>query len=118
MSQINVSSSPEARNESRQVLDFAPAVDVYENENEILLTADTPGTTVDQVSVDSEQDQLRISARAIATDGTNVEYRRAFRIGVAVDPKSIEATLKNGVLSVRLPKTEAARPRKIEVRAA
>lgn len=118
MSQISVPATPDPRIESSQVLDFAPAVDVYENENEILLTADTPGTTVDQVSVDLEQDQLRISARATATDGTNVEYRRAFRIGVMVDPKSIEATLKNGVLSVRLPKAEAARPRKIEVRAA
>jgi HSP20 family molecular chaperone IbpA len=118
MTQISVNSSPEARNENSQVLDFEPAVDVYENENEILLTADTPGTTADQVSVDLEQNQLRISARAIATDGTYIEYRRAFRIGVMVDPKSIEAVLKNGVLAVRLPKAEAARPRKIEVRAA
>jgi HSP20 family molecular chaperone IbpA len=101
-----------------QVLDFAPAVDIYENEQELLLYADAPGTTAEQVSVDLERDQLRIVAHATGADGTKIEYRRAFRIGVLVDSQAISATLKNGVLTVKMPKAEASRPRKIEVRAA
>jgi len=110
---------PSDRSESNgRVLDFAPAIDIYENEQEVVVVADTPGTTADQVSVDIEQNQLRLIARATAADGTNLEYRRLFRVGVAVDAQAIAATLKNGVLTIKLPKAEAYRPRKIDVRAA
>lgn len=118
MSQTITQSDSQSRPLARQTLDFSPAVDIYENEHEVLLLADTPGTTPDQVSVDIEQDKLRLLAHATAADGTNIEYRRLFRIGVAINSQAIAATLKNGVLTIKLPKTEAYQPRKIEVHAA
>jgi HSP20 family molecular chaperone IbpA len=118
MSSTLVQPARESSPSNGQVLDFSPAVDIYENEQEVLLLADTPGTTADQVSVDVEQDQLRLLARATTADGTAIEYRRLFRIGVAINPEGIVATLKNGILTLKLPKADAYRPRKIEVHAA
>jgi HSP20 family molecular chaperone IbpA len=117
-SQANAVSTTDMQKSNGNVLDYSPPVDIYENEHELLLIADTPGTTKEQVSIDVEQDQLKLTAAATTPDGVNVEYRRLFRVGVAVDTQAISATLKNGVLTIRLPKAEAYRPRKIEVRAA
>jgi HSP20 family protein len=82
-------------------------VDVYENANEYLVYADIPGVKREDVSIEFADGELRLQAN---------EYRRTFTVGRDVDADEIEAQLDKGVLQVRLPKLESAKPRKISIR--
>jgi len=103
----------------------APAVDIYENQEEILLVADLPGVQRDHVSIDLEKDQLTLQARRSwegAPDGfparfNAFDYYRAFLVPKGIDAEKISAELTNGVLRVHLPKSAAVKPRRIDVRA-
>jgi HSP20 family molecular chaperone IbpA len=101
----------------------APLVDVFENANEILLWADVPGAARDGVSVQVDKGQLTLSARrpvdanGAATQPRAYDYHRVFAVPAGIDATKIEAELRDGVLKVRLPKSEALRPRRIEVKA-
>ena len=102
----------------------APPVDVYENDDEILVVADMPGARSDSVTVKLEKDELYISAvRDGDTDGQllaggrrDCEYRRTFLIPRGVDPNGISAEMSQGVLKVHLPKTADVKPRVIHVK--
>jgi HSP20 family protein len=104
----------------------APPVDVYENDDEILVVADMPGARSDSVTVKLEKDELYISAvREGAGDGDgqllaggrrDCEYRRSFLIPRGVDPNGIAAEMSQGVLKVHLPKTADVKPRVIQVK--
>jgi len=106
-----------------------PYVDVFENENEILLWADVPGATTGGVEVHVEDGRLTLSARrepepqpsatetAVKTEQQAYDYQRVFAVPSDVDPTKIEADLKGGVRKVKLPKAEALKPRRIEVKA-
>jgi len=102
-----------------------PRVDILETEHEILLLADMPGVKPADVDVRFENGELTIHGRRTATQNAKrrvlweyepAHYHRAFRLAEDVAADRIEAELKNGVLSVHLPKAEAAKPRKIAVR--
>ena len=103
----------------------APVVDIYENENEILLQADMPGVTKEQVTINVDNGKLEISGmRKLQTKGTStwqefgdVEYRRIFSVPQSIDVGKVNAELKEGVLKLHLPKTEAAKPRTIQISA-
>jgi HSP20 family protein len=104
----------------------APPVDVYENDDEILVMADVPGARADAVTVKVEKDELYISAlrqadpegRLVAGGRWDAEYRRSFVVPRGTDSAAITAELNQGVLKVHLPKTAAVKPRVIEVKAA
>jgi HSP20 family molecular chaperone IbpA len=93
-----------------------PRVDIYENQDEVLLFADVPGATGDGVNVELDKGELSIRARR-GGDATGPDYERVFRVSPDIDASKIEAELANGVLRVRLPKADALRPRKIQVKA-
>ncbi len=103
----------------------APVVDIYENENEILLHADMPGVTKEHITVNVDNGKLEISGtRKLQTKGTStwqefgdVEYRRVFSVPQSIDVGKVNAELKEGVLKLHLPKTEAAKPRTIQISA-
>ncbi|HOB73972.1 MAG TPA: Hsp20/alpha crystallin family protein [Phycisphaerae bacterium] len=106
---------------------YSPGVDIIELENELLLVADVPGARPEDVEIDYEQGMLTLHARVEPRrKGEDLDwllyeygvgdYYRSFQIGEAIDASKIEAEFKNGVLTVHLPKTEAARPRKIQVK--
>lgn len=100
----------------REAPELAPAVDIYENQDELLLVVDLPGVAPQGVSVDYDAPELRIRAqREDTSDGAS--YFRAFRVDERIDPNGIEAELRNGVLSVHLKKSAELRPRRIEVKA-
>jgi HSP20 family molecular chaperone IbpA len=112
--------------EKRQELPrIAPAVDIYENEDEILLHADMPGVTKDHVSVHVDNGKLEISGtRKVEKKGASsweefgaVEYRRVFSVPQSIDVGKVNAELKEGVLRLHLPKAEAAKPRTIKISA-
>jgi HSP20 family molecular chaperone IbpA len=102
---------------------FAPAVDIYENEDEILLHADMPGVIKEDVTVNVDNGRLEISGtRKLPKKGTetwqeftDVEYRRVFSVPQSIDVTKVHAELKEGVLKLHLPKAEAAKPRTIEI---
>jgi len=106
---------------------FSPLCDIYETADELVLLADMPGTGPDQVDLKFENGLLTIygrcaqrrpeSGRAVLAEYGVGDYYRSFEINEDIDAEKIAAELRNGVLTVRLPKLEAAKPRKIPVRA-
>jgi HSP20 family molecular chaperone IbpA len=102
---------------------IAPVVDIYENEDEILLYADMPGVTKEHVTVHVDNGKLEISGtRRVEKKGASsweefgaVEYRRVFSVPQSIDVGKVNAELKEGVLRLHLPKAEAAKPRPIKI---
>jgi HSP20 family molecular chaperone IbpA len=105
--------SPAATHAQRLAL----PVDIYENENELLLLADLPGVEPDGLNVSFDAGELRIEGRRGPAE-TGSLYTRTFRVSERIDPAGISAELNQGVLKLRLAKAEHSKPRKIEVRAA
>jgi len=102
----------------------APLVDIYENDDEILLHADMPGVEKDKITVNVDNGTLTITGvREFETKGAasweefgNVEYRRNFSVPQTIDVEKVNAELKDGVLRLHLPKSEAAKPKQIEIK--
>jgi HSP20 family protein len=112
----------------RESLALIPPVDVSEDDAGITLVADLPGASRETLALDVDGDTLTIEAplslgeppelQAVYAEVRSGRYRRSFTLSRELDSSRIEATLKDGVLTLRLPKLEQARPRRIEVRAA
>ncbi len=110
---------------TRELRSAVPAVDIYENDDQILLHADMPGVEKDGVSINIDNGTLSISGvRKLEIKGVsnweefgNVEYTRSFSVPQTIDIEKVEAELKDGVLKLHLPKSEAAKPRQIEINA-
>jgi HSP20 family molecular chaperone IbpA len=90
-----------------------PSVDIYENADEFLVLADVPGARPDEVAVQLENDQLSVQARGADPR----DYARTFVVPRGIDASRITAEMKQGVLHLHLPKSDALKPRKIQVRA-
>ncbi len=106
---------------------FLPCTDIFEREDAIVVVADMPGVGPEAVDVDLTGDELTISGRVAdpAVSGHTLssweyevgDYRRRFRLSGGIDADKIEATIRNGVLQVVLPKAKEAQPQKITVKA-
>jgi HSP20 family protein len=106
---------------------FRPDVDIVERSDEFVVTADLPGADGNTVSVKLEDGVLAIDADLAtqpdpAWSPFYAEYRtgtyhREFRLTDAIDPDGIKASMHDGVLELRLPKTDRHRPRQISVSA-
>lgn len=111
---------------------YLPSVDVHETPDAIVITADIPGVRPESVDVTFEDTTLTIRAnvspraeagsspsrRAIHREYGVGNYIRRFNITDPIDRDRMNAGLADGVLTLTLPKSEAARPRKIPVQAA
>jgi HSP20 family molecular chaperone IbpA len=95
---------------------FTPRVDIFENKDELLLVADMPGVRRDDLAIHVDKGQLTVEGRRDLAQG-RATYRRSFLLPQGVDAGRIDAELVAGVLKLRLPKAEANKPRRIEVRA-
>lgn len=105
---------------------YSPRIDIWESDDELVLYADLPGVDSEHLDIRFENRELtlhgKVSARHEDTKFLDGEYGigdfyRTFTIGEAVDVDRISAELQNGVLTLHLPKTEAVKPRRIEVKA-
>lgn len=107
---------------------YIPKVDIVENTESICLLADMPGVDEGSVDIVLEKGVLTINGTvepesyrdhriAYAEYGAG-DYRRTFTVTDAIDHNRIEATMKNGVLKLVLPKGERAKPKKISVKTA
>ena len=113
--------------ESEQQRAVLPAVDVFEDGACITLLADMPGVAKDQLELKIEGDALLIEGgvQALTPDGLEAvyaevripRYRRSFTLSRELDTTRIEANLKDGVLTLRIPKQAHAQPRRIAVNA-
>ena len=91
-----------------------PPVDVYANDAELLVRADLPGVTRENVHVSIHEGTLSIEAVRGSGEQTHA-FRRRFRVGRHLDDKAIRAELHDGVLAVHLPKVPEAQPRSIPI---
>lgn len=120
----NQSSQGNPEQESRAVL---PRVDVFEDETGITLLADMPGVPKDKLDVKVEGDTLLVegTVQPQTPDGLEALYaevriprfRRSFTLSRELDTGRIDANLKDGVLTLRIPKQAHAQPRRISVQA-
>ena len=105
-----------------------PPVDIVEDANGITVTADLPGVDPDDLVIRVEGRSLTLEAPLRLGEADAVSfvysevrasrYRRSFELSGELDTGAIQAELRDGVLKLRLPKSERAKPRRIEVRAA
>lgn len=105
---------------------FNPAVDIFETERDLTLLADLPGVKAKDLKIDLKDNVLTLTADETPLEGPGEkdvvrEYRtgtyyRQFSLSDTIDQSKIEAVMKGGVLSLTLPKVEAATPRKIAVK--
>lgn len=103
-----------------------PQVDVVEDATGLTLLVDMPGVAKEAIELKLEGDALSITGDITAATGEGLQpiyaevtagrYRRAFTLSRELDASRIEASGKDGVLRLRIPKTERAQPRRIEVR--
>lgn len=106
---------------------FSPAVDIVERKDDIIVTADMPGVDDKTVDITLEKNVLTLYGRVEADipDKHNLylseygigDYQRVFTLTDEVDRDKIHATVKNGVLTILLPKAEVVKTRKISVKA-
>jgi HSP20 family protein len=105
---------------------FTPSVDIFETDRELTLLADLPGVTAENLSIDLRENTLTLTGEVEPLERANEEdilieyevgkYYRQFSLSNVIDQSKIDANLTDGVLRLRLPKVEEAKPRKIEVR--
>lgn len=112
--------------ELEQEVTVAPAVDIWETEAGIDLAADLPGVPRDALHIGVDGDTLTIEGAVSLDESAGVEpvhaevrvprFRRSFTLSRELDPNGIRATFVNGTLALHIPRQEAAKPRRIEVR--
>jgi len=119
-------SSPDVeRTHSKPV--FIPLVDICEKDNAILVIADMPGVDEKSVHVNFEKGVLTISGhiqetakegfRSVYSEYKTGDYERSFSVPEAIDVEKIEGSMKNGVLTILLPRSPKPEARKIPVKA-
>jgi len=102
---------------------YQPAVDIGETENEMILKYDMPGVDKDDVDITAEKNTLTVVGNvkhesygeAVYQETRIGNYRRQFTLPEDIDTDSIKAEMKDGVLTVRIGKPEAAKPKKIAI---
>ena len=101
-----------------------PSVDIYENTEEYLLYVDIPGVNREDISIDLDNGQLTLTGNRyleqtkgqLMEEFGSAQYRRVFSVPQGIDLAKVDAELTDGVLRLHLPKSEAVKPRKIEIR--
>jgi len=105
---------------------YSPTVDIFENDEAITLLADLPGVDKDKLDINVEDRQLTITGlvkepedrlHSIYTEYGIGGYTRTFRLGDTIDQTKINASMRDGVLTLVLPKADRLKPRKIEITA-
>lgn len=104
---------------------FAPASEMSETEDQFIMSVDLPGMKKDDIKIEMVDNILTISGerKYESTENKKVQryekaygfFKRSFTLPASVDSDKIEAKYEDGVLELHLPKTQAAKPRQIEI---
>jgi len=107
---------------------FTPRSDIYEMDDQLVVVVDVPGATEDTIDLTLEKNVLTINAyvEPVEMEGYALawaeyevgDYQRSFRLSDEIDREKIQATVKDGVLRLFMPKATASLSRKISVKAA
>ncbi len=119
--------SPNGSERTRNHKVYTPSVDIIERKEELVLVADMPGVDENSVDVTLEKNMLNIYGKVdfdipehnkvvLAEYGVG-DYSRSFTLSNEIDRDRIQATVKNGVLSLVLPKAETAKTKRIAIAA-
>ena len=103
-----------------------PAVDIFEDPQGIMVVAEMPGVSKERLNVQADRNTLTIEGTAaiemptgmepVHADVKSTHYSRSFVLSGELETDAIDAKLKDGVLTIRIPKRREFRPRKVEVR--
>ena len=105
---------------------WTPAVDIHETEDGFVVKAELPGVSKDDVSIDVHQNTLTLRGQRkheaevkqdkyYRVERAYGSFQRSFVLPTVVDQDKVQATYKNGVLELHLPKSEAAKPKRIAI---
>lgn len=106
---------------------FSPPVDIVQDESEVVLRAELPGVSKDEIDITIHEDSLTLrgtkkseseskEGRYQYVERRYGEFLRTFQLPAAVDSSKVEAKFHDGVLEIRMPIADEAKPRKIDVR--
>jgi len=105
---------------------FIPAVDIFENNEQVTIIAEMPGVPLESINVNLEDDLLTITgdrqpeelqeARPLLREYEIGHYHRRFTLAETIEQEKVQASLNEGMLTIILPKTAPAKPRKIEIK--
>lgn len=107
-------------------LTYSPRFDIWEGDDELVLYGDLPGVEPADLDIQFENRQLTIygkvcrrceGARHLTSEYGVGDFQRSFTIGESINGDQISAELRHGVLTLHLPKSDEAKPRRIEVKA-
>jgi HSP20 family protein len=112
--------------EHSAITSWAPAVDIYETENELVLKADLPGVSEKDIDVRVENNMLTVRGERqfetkvkeddyLRVERTYGSFSRSFGLPNTVNTEGIAAEYKNGVLTVQLPKRAESKPKQVKV---
>lgn len=114
-------------NEQRAVAPLVPPVDIIEDGDGITVRADLPGVSRENLSIGVDGDTLTVEATVSLGESAHVQpvyaevrtaqYKRSFVLSRDLDTEKINASIRNGVLTLQVPKREQAKPRRIEIKA-
>ncbi len=114
---------------SRRVAPSYPAMNAWSNENGLVITAEVPGVKPEDIDISVVGETLTLTGER-KPDEVNEEtkyhrqergygkFTRTLQLPYSINVNNVEATFKNGVLSINLPRAEETKPRKINVRSA
>lgn len=111
----------------RRVAPSYPAVNVWFNEEGLLVSAEMPGVQAEDLDINVQRDNLTISgalggdelpegARYHRKERSSGQFSRTIQMPFAVDPEKVEARFENGVLMIHMPRAEADKPKKITIK--
>jgi len=114
-----------ARQPKTQIASWQPALELHHTSDALILRAELPGVTSEDLDIQASRDRVLISGRRCAPEqapGTSITselrygaFQRIVALPVAIEPDHIEADLSNGILTLTLPKYAAQRPSMVKV---
>lgn len=116
--------TPVTRERTHEVPTYIPAVDIVETVDAFTVVADMPGVDPAQIEIQFEENALTLYAPPVTAqeepapvyrEFTPGAYERSFTVSQDIDAEKITAAYENGVLTLTLPKSASAQPRKIRV---
>ena len=115
----------EAKNDF-QARPITPPVDIVEDQDGITVRADLPGVAKEDLAIDVDGDTLTITGsvslgetsglQSVYAEVRSPQYKRSFVLSRDLDTANVQASLANGVLTLRVPKSEQAKPRRVEIK--
>lgn len=119
-------SAPQREEDDVTMSAWRPAVDIYDQEDAIVIKAELPGLTKEDISIEMKENKLILKGERIEEKEINEEnyyrrersvgsFHRVFTLPTGIDPEKVSANFKDGILKVEIPKAEETKPKRITI---